>query len=186
MTEQVRLRHVPALDGLRGLAVVAVVLYHAALKWMPGGFLGVDVFFVISGYLITSLLLAEWSARGSVDLAAFWRRRLRRILPAVTTLIVATLAFALIFLPADVPRLRVDALAAFTYSSNWYLVFGHQPYFEVAGRPSLFQHLWSLAIEEQFYLLWPPMFVGLMLIARPRWACVVVVGCAVASAALMA
>ena len=146
MTERVCLRHVPALDGLRGVAVVAVVLYHAGLK-IPGGFLGVDVFFVISGYLITSLLLAEWSARHSADLAAFWRRRLRRILPAVTTLIVATLAFALIFLPADVPRLRVDALAALTYSSNWYLVFGHQPYFEVAGRPSLFQHLWSLAIE---------------------------------------
>src|SRR5207245_2064479 len=86
--ERVRLRHVPALDGLRGVAVVAVVLYHAGLK-IPGGFLGVDVFFVISGYLITSLLLAEWSARHSADLAAFWRRRLRRILPAVTTLIVA-------------------------------------------------------------------------------------------------
>ena len=151
----VKLSYIPGLDGLRALAVVAVLLYHTGLPWIPGGFLGVDVFFVISGYLITSLLLVEWGARGRVDLKAFWLARARRLLPAAFLVIAASLAFAVLFLPDEVAGLRSDALASFGYVTNWYLIFEHESYFEAVGRPSLLRHLWSLAVEEQFYVLWP-------------------------------
>jgi peptidoglycan/LPS O-acetylase OafA/YrhL len=141
---------------LRAFAVIAVLLYHADLAWIPGGFLGVEVFFVISGYLITALLLAEWRQRGRIDLKTFWLRRARRLLPALYVLLVVTLAFAVVFLPGEVAGLRGDVLAAFGYVTNWYLIFGQESYFEAVGRPSLLQHLWSLAVEEQFYLIWPP------------------------------
>jgi peptidoglycan/LPS O-acetylase OafA/YrhL len=144
-----------------------VVLYHAELPWIPGGFLGVEIFFVISGYLITSLLLAEWRQRGRVDLAAFWLRRARRLLPALYLLLVVTLAFAVVFLPGEVAGLRDDAIAAFGYVTNWYLVLANKPYFEMVGRPPPLQHLWSLAVEEQFYLLWPLLFIIGM--TRLRW-----------------
>ena len=159
----------PGLDGMRALAVVAVLLYHAGLAWMPGGFLGVEVFFVISGYLITALLVTEWRQRGRVDLAAFWMRRARRLLPALYLVVAVTLAYAVVFLPGEVAGLRGDALSAFGYVTNWYLIFGNESYFEAMGRPSLLRHLWSLAVEEQFYLLWPPVFaLGVSLGAR-RW-----------------
>ena len=159
----------PGLDGLRALAVVAVLLYHAGLDSVPGGFLGVEVFFVISGYLITALLVTEWRRRGRIDLAAFWMRRARRLLPALYLVVVATLAYAVVFLPGEVAGLRGDALSAFGYFTNWYLIFGNESYFEAMGRPSLLRHLWSLAVEEQFYLLWPPIVaVGISLGAR-RW-----------------
>jgi peptidoglycan/LPS O-acetylase OafA/YrhL len=151
----VRLSYLPGLDGLRAFAVIAVLLYHAELTWIRGGFLGVEVFFVISGYLITTLLLSEWHQKGHINLVGFWLRRARRLLPALYLLLVVTLAFAVIFLPREVARLRDDALAAFGYVTNWYLILGEQSYFETVGRPSLLQHLWSLAVEEQFYLLWP-------------------------------
>jgi peptidoglycan/LPS O-acetylase OafA/YrhL len=124
-THSPRLSYLPGLDGLRGLAVIAVLLYHADLLWIPGGFLGVEVFFVISGYLITSLLLVEWRARGSIDLGRFWLRRARRLLPALFPVLVATLTFAVLFLPDEVAGLRSDALAATGYVTNWYLVFSH-------------------------------------------------------------
>src|SRR5829696_4940223 len=187
---RVRLPYMPGLDGLRALAVVAVLLYHADVAWAPGGFLGVDVFFVISGYLITSLLLAEWAARGRVDLRAFWLGRARRLLPALFVVVGATLAFAVAFVPGEVAGLRKDALAAFGYVTNWYLIFEHESYFEAVGRPSLLRHLWSLAIEEQFYVLWPPLFalgmgVGALFYRRRRLLSAVLAG-ATASAALMA
>jgi peptidoglycan/LPS O-acetylase OafA/YrhL len=186
----VRLPYLPGLDGLRALAVTAVLFYHAGLRWIPGGFLGVEVFFVISGYLITSLLLAEWRHRGSIDLKTFWLRRARRLLPALYVLLVVTLTFALVFLPGEVARLRGDVLAAFGYVTNWYLIFQHQSYFEAVGRPSLLQHLWSLAVEEQFYLLWPLVIaVGLGVGAtlwRYRGMMYLALGVATASAALMA
>jgi peptidoglycan/LPS O-acetylase OafA/YrhL len=165
----VQLPHLPGLDGLRAFAVIAVLLYHAELSWIPGGFLGVEIFFVISGYLITTLLLAEWRQQGRIDLKAFWLRRARRLLPALYLLLVVTLAFSLLFLPGEVARLRSDAIAAFGYVTNWYLVFGHQSYFETAARPSLLQHLWSLAIEEQFYILWPLLLAAGMSWGVIRW-----------------
>jgi peptidoglycan/LPS O-acetylase OafA/YrhL len=158
-TPDVRLPYSPGLDGLRAFAVIAVLLYHADLAWIPGGFLGVEVFFDISGYLITALLLAEWRQRGRIDLKTFWLRRARRLLPALYVLLVVTLAFAVVFLPGEVAGLRGDVFAAFGYVTNWYLIFGQESYFEAVGRPSLLQHLWSLAVEEQFYLIWPPILV---------------------------
>jgi peptidoglycan/LPS O-acetylase OafA/YrhL len=167
-----------------------VLLYHAGLPWIPGGFLGVEVFFVISGYLITSLLLAEWHERGRVDLKAFWLGRARRLLPALYLVLAVTLAFAVLFLPDEVARLRGDAIAAFGYVTNWYLVFGQESYFETVGRPSLLQHLWSLAIEEQFYVLWPLVFaVGMGTMAalwRRRGLLVAVLAGSAGSALLMA
>jgi len=151
----VQFSYLPGLDGLRAFAVIAVLLYHAELHWIRGGFLGVEVFFVISGYLITSLLLTEWREQGRINLLGFWMRRARRLLPALYLLLVVTLAFAVVFLPDEVARLRDDALAAFGYVTNWYLILAEHSYFETVGRPSLLQHLWSLAVEEQFYLLWP-------------------------------
>src|ERR671911_1471685 len=142
------------------IAVIAVLLYHADLAWIPGGFLGVEVFFVISGYLITALLLAEWRQRGRIDLKTFWLRRARRLLPALYVLLVTTLAFAVVFLPGEIAGLRGDVMAALGYVTNWYLIFGQESYFEAVGRPSLLQHLWSLAVEEQFYLIWPMVLAG--------------------------
>ncbi|HKH12176.1 MAG TPA: acyltransferase family protein [Rubrobacter sp.] len=159
----------PGLDGLRALAVVAVLLYHADLAWIPGGFLGVEVFFVISGYLITALLVTEWRQRGRIDLGAFWMRRARRLLPALYLVVAATLAYAVVFLPGEVAGLRGDALSAFGYFTNWYLIFGNESYFEAMGRPSLLKHLWSLAVEEQFYLLWPPVVALGVTIGARRW-----------------
>jgi peptidoglycan/LPS O-acetylase OafA/YrhL len=175
---------------LRAFAVIAVLLYHADLSWIPGGFLGVEVFFVISGYLITALLLAEWRQRGRIDLKTFWLRRARRLLPALYVLLVVTLAFAVVFLPGEVAGLRGDVLAAFGYVTNWYLIFGQESYFEAVGRPSLLQHLWSLAVEEQFYLIWPPILaLGLWIGAtrlRPRRVLRVALFGALASAVAMA
>ena len=154
-TPEVRLSYSPGLDGLRAIAVVAVLLYHAELPFVPGGFLGVEVFFVISGYLITALLLAEWHQKGRISLKDFWLRRARRLLPALYVLLVVTLGYSVVFLPGEVAGLRDDAIAAVGYVTNWFLVLGRESYFESVGRPSLLQHLWSLAVEEQFYLIWP-------------------------------
>jgi len=184
--QSLRLSYLPGLDGLRALAILGVLLYHAEATWLPGGFLGVETFFVISGYLITSLLLAEWQQTGHIDLKAFWLRRARRLLPALFLVIVASLAFAVLFLPGEVAGLRGDALAATGYVTNWYLIFSHQSYFEAVGRPSLLRHLWSLAVEEQFYLLWPLLFTaGIMFLKRRRMLLTVLAG-AVASSVLMA
>jgi peptidoglycan/LPS O-acetylase OafA/YrhL len=189
-TPDVRLPYSPGLDGLRAFAVIAVLLYHADLAWIPGGFLGVEVFFVISGYLITALLLTEWRQRGRIDLKTFWLRRARRLLPALYVLLVVILAFAVVFLPGEVAGLRGDVLAAFGYVTNWYLIFGQESYFEAVGRPSLLQHLWSLAVEEQFYLIWPPILalglcIGATRLRRRRVLMVALFG-AVASAVTMA
>lgn len=152
----------PALDGLRAISVIAVLLYHGDVAWIPGGFLGVDVFFVISGFLITTLLIEEWHKRGAIDRPHFWLRRARRLLPALFAVIIATVAYSVIVLPDEVARLRGDVVAALTYTTNWFLIFSQQSYFEAGGRPSPLRHLWSLAVEEQFYIVWPILF-GLML-----------------------
>ena len=187
---EVRLPYLPGLDGLRALAVIAVLLYHAELPWIPGGFLGVEIFFVISGYLITTLLLSEWRQRGRIDLKAFWIRRARRLLPALYLLLVVTLTYAVLFLPGEVAGLRGDVIAALGYVTNWYLVLGNESYFEAIGRPSLLKHLWSLAVEEQFYLLWPPVLALGLGVGATRWrerrVMLVALAGAAASALLMA
>ena len=151
-----RLPYMPGVDGLRALAVAAVVIYHLGAAWLPGGFLGVDVFLVISGYLITSLLLAEYRQSGRIGLKRFWLRRARRLLPALFLMIVVVLVAMVLLHPGEVARLHGALLASFGYVANWYFAFADIPYFEQFGRPSVLQHLWSLAVEEQFYLLWPP------------------------------
>jgi peptidoglycan/LPS O-acetylase OafA/YrhL len=155
-----RLGYIPALDGLRAVAVVAVLLYHGDQHWIPGGFLGVDVFMVISGYLITCLLLSDWREHGHIQMARFWMRRARRLLPALFTVLGAVSLYTLLFLQSDAAKLRGEVVGALFYVENWYLVFRHQSYFESVGRPPLLQHLWSLAVEEQFYLLWPLILAG--------------------------
>ncbi len=149
------LRYLPGLDGLRALAVVAVLLYHGDVGFLPGGFLGVDVFFVISGYLITCLLLDDWRRHGEIGLKRFWLRRARRLLPALFLLLGVVSVVAVLFLQDDVASLRGQVLAAIGYVENWYLIFHNDSYFAALGRPPLLRHLWSLAVEEQFYLVWP-------------------------------
>ncbi len=179
-----RLPYLPGIDALRAIAVLAVFLYHAGVGWMPGGFLGVDVFFVISGYLITSLLLSEHRGTGRVPLGQFWLRRARRLLPAVGVLIAVTMIVAAIAEPDRLTALRGDALASLAYVANWHFVFEHQSYFEEFQRPSLFRHLWSLSVEEQFYLFWPIVFAaGMSFFGRRRLLVGVLAG-ALASLAL--
>jgi peptidoglycan/LPS O-acetylase OafA/YrhL len=159
-----RLPYRAGLDGLRALAVAGVFLYHANVSWMPGGFLGVDLFFVLSGYLITSLLLHEFETRGAINLVAFWGRRARRLFPAVAVVILFALLATLTIARDDLGRTRADALSALVYLTNWHEIIASHSYFNQFGRPSLLQHLWSLAVEEQFYVFWP-----LLLIAGLRW-----------------
>jgi len=180
-----RLPYLPGIDALRAIAVLAVFLYHAGIGWMPGGFLGVDVFFVISGYLITSLLLSERRRTGRVRLGQFWLRRARRLLPAVGVLIAVTMIVAAILEPDRLPELRGDAISSLAYVANWHFIFAHQSYFDQFQRPSLFRHLWSLSVEEQFYLFWPIVFAaGMSLFGRKRLALGVLAGAA-ASLVLM-
>ena len=182
-----RLGYLPALDGLRAVAVVAVLLYHSYdLRMFRGGFLGVDVFFVLSGYLITCVLVSGYRSAGRIDLRNFWLRRARRLLPALFLVLGVTCAYAALFLPHDAARLRTDALASLGYVTNWHLIFGDQSYFQTIGRPSMVQHLWSLAVEEQFYLLWPLILAaGFALFRRRRPLVVAVLAGAGASALLM-
>lgn len=165
-----RIPYLPAIDGLRAVAVVAVLCYHAGAAWLPGGFLGVDVFFVISGYLITSLLAGEWRSNGRISLGRFWQRRARRLLPELFVLVAAALLWTAIFHADELARLREDALAATAYVMNWRLVFSHQSYFDSFGRPSVLRHLWSLAVEEQFYLAWPLVAALTLYLTRRRGA----------------
>jgi peptidoglycan/LPS O-acetylase OafA/YrhL len=168
---ETRLQYVAGLDGLRALSVLAVMAYHfyPGHTLMPGGFLGVEVFFVISGYLITSLLLAERRRLGRVGLGHFWARRIRRLWPALIVMIVATSLVVIAFYNEDLYRLRWDMLAGL-WAENWWHIFHHVDYFaRNANTREPFQHLWSLAVEEQFYLVWPLEFAGVMFLLGKRW-----------------
>ena len=181
-----KLGYQPSLDGLRAISVIAVILYHAGMKWMPGGFLGVEVFFVVSGFLITTLLLEERSAQGMVDMRQFWVRRGRRLLPALYLLLAVVSGAALLVYRDAAGRMGGDVLAALIYVSNWWQIFLNESYFVQSGRPPLLMHLWSLAVEEQFYLIFPPLFVlGLAKLGHRRTRTVVLV-VALASAVEMA
>jgi peptidoglycan/LPS O-acetylase OafA/YrhL len=156
----------PGLDGLRAIAVLGVVLYHLGLPWMPGGFLGVDVFFVLSGFLITTLVVEEIERTGRLSLRDFYLRRARRLLPALFLLLAVLSLLAVVVLPEERGELRRDVTAALLYVSNWSSIVTEQSYFEAMGRPPLLQHLWSLAVEEQFYLLWPAVVAAVLTYGR--------------------
>ena len=147
--------HIPAIDGLRALAVFAVVLYHLGINWIPGGFLGVDLFFVISGYVITRLILDSIESANGLDLREFYAARVRRLLPGLLVLIVVTSLLMAIFAPDSIRRFVSDLPFVLSGINNWHLVALHQDYFQAIGRPPLLQHTWSLAVEFQFYLIWP-------------------------------
>ena len=149
------IQYIPAIDGLRAIAVIAVILYHLGISWIPGGFLGVDLFFVISGYVITRLLLDSIQERGGLDLRDFYMARIRRLLPPLVFMIVVTSIVVGIWAPDTTKKFLTDAPFSIFGGMNWWLVFNQQDYFESSGRPPLLQHTWSLAVEAQFYLLWP-------------------------------
>ncbi|MEY4061890.1 MAG: hypothetical protein RL602_521 [Actinomycetota bacterium] len=149
------IRYIPAIDGLRAVAVIAVMLYHLGFNWIPGGFLGVDLFFVISGYVITRLLLDSIQRSGGLDLRAFYVARIRRLLPPLLFMIIVTTVFVGAWAPDTMRRFLADTPFALLGGMNWWLVFRHTDYFEAIGRPPLLQHTWSLGVEAQFYLVWP-------------------------------
>lgn len=149
------IQYIPAIDGLRALAVIAVMFYHLGFSWIPGGFLGVDLFFVISGYVITRLLLDSIEQSGGLDLRGFYLARARRLLPALLFTVITTTIAVGIWAPDTIKRFITDLPFALTGTMNWWLVAKEQDYFESIGRPPLLQHTWSLAVEAQFYLVWP-------------------------------
>ncbi len=157
------IRYIPAIDGLRAVAVIAVMLYHLGYAWIPGGFLGVDLFFVISGYVITRLLLDSIARSGGLDLRSFYKARIRRLIPPLVFMILVTSIYIGIWAPETMRRFMSDSPFALLGAMNWWLVFRHTDYFESIARPALLQHTWSLGVEAQFYLIWP---VILLLILR--------------------
>ena len=180
-------RYIPALDGLRTLAVVAVVLYHLNLTWAQGGLLGVTIFFVLSGYLITRLLLNEVAKTGRIDLKSFWIRRIRRLVPAVVTVVFVTCALCTIFNHVMLTKMRPDILPSLLFFNNWWQIAQNVSYFNALGDPSPLTHFWSLAIEEQFYLIWPPLLFAMvsMHVSKPNTRRVVLGLSAVSALAMM-
>lgn len=161
-------RYMPGLDGLRAVAVLGVIAYHLGASWLPGGFVGVGIFFVLSGYLITDLLSMEWRASGAIRLGQFWLRRARRLLPAMGAMLAVTAAVLAVAEPSRLAGLQGDIWSSVFYVGNWYLIFHQVSYFESFGPVSPFGHLWSLAVEEQFYLIWPLLFAGAMRLRARR------------------
>lgn len=158
MNEQPQMGYEPSLDGIRAFSVIAVMLYHANIAWLPGGFLGVEVFFVVSGFLITSLLIEERESTQHIDLKQFWIRRARRLLPAFFVMVCATAVCVAFYATDSAPDFRRDVLPSLGYFSNWWQIFAVDiPYFAASSLPVL-RHLWSLAVEEQWYLVWPLLF----------------------------
>ncbi|MBJ8317420.1 acetyltransferase [Staphylococcus pseudintermedius] len=158
-------RYMPGLDGVRAVAVIAIIIYHLNPQWLSGGFLGVDTFFVISGYLITSLLLTEYHNTGKIELMSFWLRRVKRLIPAVIFLVMGVIVLSLIFMPTEIQKVRADSIAAIFYVSNWWYIMQNVDYFEQFAVQPL-KHLWSLAIEEQFYLVFPIVLLSLLSFIR--------------------
>lgn len=179
--------HVPALDGVRALAVAGVVTYHVGADWLPGGFLGVDLFFVLSGFLITGILLGQIDRTGRIGFAKFFTRRARRLLPALYLMLIAVCAWAFFFAaPDEIGDLRGAALAALFYVANWFFILTGQSYFSDMLGPSPVEHTWSLAIEEQYYLVWPLLLILLVRRATSRWITTLIATLILASVAFMA
>jgi peptidoglycan/LPS O-acetylase OafA/YrhL len=178
------LPHLRALDGLRGLAVGGVLLYHGGA--LTGGYLGVDLFFVLSGFLITTLLLRDAAEHGRVPLRTFWERRARRLLPAIGGLLIGVAVYALVWAPpGDGTELRAEALATIGYVANWYAVATGAGYWDAFQAPSPLRHMWSLGIEEQFYLVWPLVVALLAAVARLlRFRAALAVGAVAAAGAV--
>lgn len=180
-------RHMNGLDGLRAIAVLGVIAYHLNLDFIPGGLLGVGIFFVLSGYLITDILLSQWREHGRIALGDFWLRRFRRLLPGMLTMTAVVMLWLLCTDSSRLASLKGDILSGVTYISNWWYIFHHVSYFESFGPPSPFGHFWSLAVEEQFYLLWPLLLVAaIVLFKRKGWLIVSIVVAAELSAGAMA
>jgi len=182
-----RLGYRPALDGLRGFAVLAIMLYHGNVWWAKGTFFSVDLFFGLSGYLITTLLLIEHDESGRIDMKEFWRRRARRLLPALLLVLVAVAFYAAFVVePAEAAKIRRDGIATMFYSANWNFIFGGESYFDAFTTPSPLRHAWTLAIEEQWYLIWPlVLLVGLRYSKNPKHWLIAIGGLTLASAAWM-
>ncbi|MDN5930653.1 MAG: acyltransferase, partial [Pseudonocardia sp.] len=178
--------HLPGLDGLRAVAVLAVLAYHSDATWAAGGFLGVEMFFVLSGYLVTGLLVAQLARRGRVDLGAFYRARARRLFPALVACVAGVVAAHKLLMPDPARPPHGDALTALAYVHNWSLILREVPYAEGFERPSLLLHLWSLSIEGQLYLLWPLLLVTAFGMVARRLLVVGVVVLAAASTLGMA
>jgi peptidoglycan/LPS O-acetylase OafA/YrhL len=173
------------LDGLRAVAIVGVLIFHNDNTWLSGGFLGVDIFFVISGFIITKLLYDEWNKTGTLNFKHFWFRRLRRLVPAAFVMMVTTLVFVLTLFPDEIVQISEDFPYGITFTNNWNYIINERSYFELIGRPRLFEHLWSLGVEFQFYSIW--LFSCFMLFRLPRWAiCLLIVYMALYSAFVMA
>jgi peptidoglycan/LPS O-acetylase OafA/YrhL len=188
-------RYLPGLDGLRALAVAVVVAYHLGLGWAGGGLLGVGVFFTLSGYLITDILVSQWRATRRINLRDFWLRRARRLLPALFVVLAVVGVWVAVAYPGRVVSVRGDIAAAALYISNWWFIAQNASYFARFGPPSPLSHLWSLAVEEQFYLIWPwAIAVGgiacaswkTRLAARPRRRAAITITLALATASFVA
>jgi peptidoglycan/LPS O-acetylase OafA/YrhL len=177
-----RLPYWPALDGLRGVAVAAVLLFHGGFVWAEGGYLGVSAFFTLSGFLITSLLLTEWRNTGRISLRHFWARRLRRLMPAALLALAGIVVFGAFVADADQLRdLRADVVSALGYAANWRFIFSGQTYADLFAAPSPVQHFWSLAIEEQFYLCFPVMVLVALRVGARRGLSVMLLAAALIS-----
>jgi peptidoglycan/LPS O-acetylase OafA/YrhL len=178
--------YLPGLDGIRALAVLGVLLYHGDLTWMRGGFLGVDVFFVLSGFLITTLITEEFARSGRIDFKRFYIARARRLLPALLLMLVVVGMLAAFIYRDSAATFRADAIASLFYVTNWWFIISDASYFEAIGRPPFLQHLWSLAVEEQFYLIWPIVVLLLLRWRGRRAVFYVALAAALASTAWMA
>src|SRR3984957_15063412 len=164
---EVSFSFVPGLDGLRAIAVLGVILFHGGAPLIGGGFMGVNMFFVLSGFLITSLLLGEWTRRLTIRLGQFWTRRARRLLPALLVMLVGVAIYAKVFAPpGEFAGLRLDSLSTLFYVANWHFIVSGSNYFSQTAQPSPLQHMWSLSIEEQFYIVWPPVVLVMLHLGR--------------------
>lgn len=178
-------RYLPGIDGVRGIAVIAIIIYHLNPQWLSGGFLGVDTFFAISGFLITSLLLHEYHYSGTIAFRSFWTRRIKRLIPAFAFLLIVVLTYTLLFEITMIQSIKQDVIAALFYISNWWYIFQDVSYFESLEMMPL-KHLWSLAVEEQFYIFWPiVLFLFLIKVNRMKFIFYTTLGLSIMSLCVM-